>query len=419
MLHRIFAHYQATPISKKISHFTLLATLVFIGDASLAYFVPNYIETTFQSSVVMGLVMATSSLVGLLADLLLPQLLPRLSVKKALLLTSIFQLTFIGVLLLTLLSPRLWLFFLAMASWGLYFEFLAFSAKIFVTKKVPHPMNSIAWANIIFGRSLSYVVGPVLVTALIFRGNLTVLLTVLVISLLAQLASVLFPIKPTAQEKQTENMISTPHPWQEIKYWGTLFKVAWPALLITFLFSVIDATFWTIGTILAISLENVFFYAFLFLPLYVIPMVLSQLILMKKAVSSNKERLAALFLLLGAVTLSLIGKQPGNWLLLLIALLTGFFNSLAYTLAEAMHTDLEDRMGVHRQHLIGLSNSLFSLGYVVGPILAGVLSGIYYEQFSFSIIGVGAALISLGVLVFAPKRTVLPQKEMQGWTLDD
>jgi MFS family permease len=123
MLRRIFAHHQTTPLTKKISHFTLLAALVFLADASLAYFVPNYIESTFQSSLIMGLVMSASSLVGLLADLVLPQLLPRLTVKRALLLTSVFQLAFIGTLLITLITPQLWLFFVAMACWGLYFEF--------------------------------------------------------------------------------------------------------------------------------------------------------------------------------------------------------------------------------------------------------------------------------------------------------
>ncbi|MFH2118205.1 MAG: MFS transporter, partial [Candidatus Paceibacterota bacterium] len=231
MLQRIFAYYQATPAIKKISHFTLLATLVFLADASLAYFIPNYIESTFNSSIVMGLVMSTSSLVGLGADIVLPQLLPRLTVKRALLLTSIFQLTFIGTLLISLLHPKLWLFFLAMACWGLYFEFLTFSAKIFVTKKVPHPMNSVAWANIMFGRSLSYVAGPVVVTALIFRGNLTVLLTVLAISLLAQLISLIFPIKITPLEQQEENTVKMPYPLKEFRRWKILSKADWPSLV--------------------------------------------------------------------------------------------------------------------------------------------------------------------------------------------
>ena len=418
MLQRIFAYYRTTPVAKKISHFTLLATLVFLGDASLSYFVPNYIENTFQNSFIMGLVISTSSLVGLAADLVLPQLMPRLSTKKALLFTTIFQLVFISTLLVTLFYPQLWLFFLAMACWGLYFEFLTFSTKIFVTKKVPHPMNSIAWANIMFGRSLSYVIGPIFVTSLIFRGNLTVLLTVLIISLLTQLVSLLFPVKTTTLEQQEENIFQTPKLLLEIKYWKKLTKTAWPALIITFLFSLIDAAFWTIGTVLAIKLENIFFYAFLFLPLYVIPMIFAQLILMKKAVGNHKERLAALFLLLGAITLSLINKQSNNWLLLLIAFTTGFFSSLAFTLTEAANTDLEDRMGIHRQHLIGFSNSLFSLGYIVGPFLAGLLSSLYHEQLSFSIIGMSTAIVSLGVLIFAPKRAILPQKEMQKWTED-
>ena len=398
-----------------MTHFTLLATLIFFGDASLAYFVPNYIEQTFHSSIIMGLVISSSSIVGLTTDIAFPQIFPSLSVKKSLLLTILFQLIFVGTLIATLFHPRLWLFLLAMASWGIYFEFLSFSSKIFVTKKVPHNLNSVAWASIMFGQSLSYILGPVVITLLILKGNFAVLMTILAIVLTAQIITLLFPIKNTAVEEKEEKIVKTPLLSQEFGYWKVLIKVAWPALVVTFLFALIDSSFWTIGAILAQKLESAFFYAFLFIPLYVLPMLFSQLILMKAKVTAGKEKYAALFLLLGTITLAMTGFSTGGVILLIIALTTGFFNSLAFPLAEASHTDLEDRMGIHRQHLIGLSSSVFSLGYIIGPLLAGFLSNAYHERFSFSIIGAIAAAASLLVLLLAPKRSVLPQKEIKEW----
>ena len=65
--------------------------------------------------------------------------------------------------------------------------------------------------------------------------------------------------------------------------------------------------------------------------------------------------------------------------------------------------------------MIGLSSSIYSLAFVIGPILAGALAFKFHEQLAFSIIGGIGMGISLLVLLLTPKRLLLPQKEIQKW----
>ncbi len=404
-----------TPLAKRIFHITVFITLVVLGEASLAYFVPNHIMNTFNNSALMGLIIATSSMVGLIADLTIPQLLPKLSVKRALSFTVFFQIMFAASLAVTMFIPSIPVFILAMGFWGIYFEFLSFTGKIFVATKVPRSHHSVAWANILFGRSLSYITGPIIISILLLGGEWPVLRAILGLVFGIQVLLLFLPPKTTPTEEIIEQPKEPPQIKKELGYWKTLLKTAWPAVSLVFLFGLLDASFWTIGAVLSEKLYATFELAYLIIPAYIFPAMLSNLALMKLAITSYKEKLGALFLILGASSAVIFGLQEPGPTLLLFSFGIGFFNSLAFNLAEATFSDLAERIGVHKQHMIGLSSSIYSLAFVIGPILAGALAFKFHEQLAFSIIGGIGMGISLLVLLLTPKRLLLPQKEIQKW----
>lgn len=61
---------------------------------------------------------------------------------------------------------------------------------------------------------------------------------------------------------------------------------------------------------------------------------------------------------------------------------------------------------------MGMESSIYSVGYIIGPILSGLLADIYGHQGVFLIMGIALGVISLLCLLFVPRKIYLPQKAL-------
>lgn len=116
----------------KVMMVSLVLFFVYLGDAMLSDWVPAYIQESVGKPWLMGLIISFSSMVGFVADLFLPQFLKKVSVEKMIVLAIGSSLIFCGLLLWSTYWPYVIIFLMAMAVWGVYYEFLAFgSSKYF------------------------------------------------------------------------------------------------------------------------------------------------------------------------------------------------------------------------------------------------------------------------------------------------
>ena len=79
--------------------------------------------------------------------------------------------------------------------------------------------------------------------------------------------------------------------------------------------------------------------------------------------------------------------------------------------------DLVSRMNRGREHLLGLSDSMMNIAYIVGPMLAGIISYIVGDYATFSVVGVGVAFLSFLLLFVMPRKLRLPQHEISSWSM--
>lgn len=400
------------PLWIRISGFLVVMFFVLLSDAILSDFVPVYVQNTVGSPLLMGYIMASSSLVGLLLDLIFPQLLRSSGVKKLAGMAMVGSLAFIASLFGSTFLPSMLILFAGMAAWGVYYELDSFMTKQFVADSAPAHARGAVWGIMGVFRNLAYFLGPLLGAGLVSFGDRGVLLIAGAILLIAYLFFMYVRIPQKTEEEGTEHEI---HVVAEIKHWISLGSVAWPVLMLSVLAGIIDAVFWTTGTLVNDMLAEVHPAGGWFLSVYMLPSLFVGFAIAKWGIYTGKKMWAERFLFVGGLTLMGIVLSQNVWWILGVVFVSSIFFGLSWPLVDAVYSDFAVRMKKGRKHMIGMSSSTLSLAYIIGPILAGSLAGHVGEVESFAWIG-GGVMVVAGVLLFiTPRKIRLPEKDIETW----
>ncbi len=396
----------------KVLTFSLVMFFVYLADAILSYWVPNFIQTSVTSSLLMGLIISFSSLFGLVTDLILPQIIQAISFKRLFTLGIITGLSFALILLFSTFVPHISVFLIAMAIWGLYYEFLGFANQQFVADSSPLKFRSAVWAIVITFKSLSYFLGPLIVGSFVIQNQRQPLYLALLfgaIGLVILTLSHRHHRHPLAITTNKVNLV------REIGHWATLFTHVWPVVILSLFLGLIDATFWTTGTVLNQALGEQNFWGQFFLPFYTLPSLFMGLVIARMKIYQHKKKIAEILLLVACLLFIALGFVTHIFLILGIVFLASILLSLVYPLTDAVYSDIICRMGRERQHLIGLSNSSISIAYIIGPTLAGLITQLVGEQRTFSVIGILGVITVTFLLTTTPRKLLLPQTKIKHW----
>jgi MFS family permease len=178
---------------------------------------------------------------------------------------------------------------------------------------------------------------------------------------------------------------------------------------------IIDAVFWTTGAIYTEELAQISFWGRWFLPIYALPSLFVGFIIAKKGVVSGKKKAALRFFLLSGIFLAMMGVYKNIYWQLLTVFCSSLALAISYPLVEGVYSDVIERMGRQRKHMIGLCSSTMSVSYIVGPILAGVVSSKVGSVTTFVYLGILVAVIALILIATTPRKLKLPQKEIKKW----
>ena len=387
---------------KRVSVFLVILFFVLLSDAVLSDWVPGYLQTTLGSSLKMGLMMAVSSVVGLFMDLIFPHVLRQSGVRRlaggAILGSLIF--------LLSMLSSTWWSYGLilvvGMAAWGIYYELDSFMTQQFVAGVAPRNERSSVWGVVGVVKNLAYFLGPVIGGYVASYGDRVVVLGAGGILFFAYL---IFLCMRLPRPEQVDIDFHGIHLKQELLHWVSLGRRVWPVLLVSLVGGLIDATFWTTGTTISGW----------FVSAYMLPFLFVGIIVAKWGIDVGKKRWAERFVLAGGLALMSLAVIENVWLQLICGFMVGLFLAMAWPLVDAVYTDLVARARKGRKHVMGMSAAAFSLAYVIGPIVAGWVSGIVGEVKTFALLGVLVVIVAGVLLIVTPKKLRLPQEEIQSW----
>jgi MFS family permease len=381
-----------------------------IYDASISYLSPIIITEGGYSKTELGLIIGCSSIIGALCDFLLSKYIRKPHYRRTYILMFVICLI---VPFILMQSKVLWLFLIAMGLWGLYFDLQNFSL-FDLTSRISNAESRAHNSGILnIFRTLGYVIAPIVIGLLIAESMdyqsyvflfVTIFLSIIFfITLRLQIKSSnlkqddLTEVEDDSEENGELNF------WYEIKLWKKIGVRILPVLIFSALINIFDAFFWTIGPILSESFSNFDSLNGLFLTADALPPLITGWFVGRIANKYGKKKTALVSFLIGALIMTSFCFISNPIFLLVAIFCASFFISFSLPALNSAYVDYISETRLREKEIEGLADFFTNIGYVIGPILAGVLADQFGNTQAFSIIGVIGALTVLMLLKFTPK----------------
>jgi hypothetical protein len=302
---------------------------------------------------------------------------------------------------------------LAMIVWGVYYEFSQFSHFNFVHAFLTKEEHAHAWGVISVFKATAYIVGPLLAGWLIGLGMNFAFKTVLVLVAVGFLGLAVFLKRNHKGQKTVGDEANHPGFWQELAIWRTLMAKVWPLWLFILAVFLIDASFWSVGTVLSEQLRQVHPLGGLLLPLYMLPSLLVGWLADKASRPWGKKRVAFLAGMSYGLLLLVVGLMPSPVGLLALVLIASTLGAVAVPEILAVFQDFVARSGVFGNEVISLERSAENLAYILGPVLAGGIALVMGFQETFTVMGGILFLAASLAFLVVPRKIRLPQQELE------
>jgi MFS family permease len=410
---RFIGEIAGDQIFPRVLSLSVILFFIFLGDAILSYWVPNFLQESLNgSSLVMGLVFSFSSIVGLVTDLVFPSLLKSFTVKRLVLCAGLLGVAFLGMLMVGTKLPNIWVFLIAMSIWGIFYEFLGFGSQQFIADSVPLKLRASGWAILGTFKNLAFFFGPIIAGWLLLSGKY-VLAGVTGFFMISGIT--ILTLVSKKHERPISIQISEVNLWRELDHWRVLFVHVWPIIILSIFIGLIDATFWTTGAVWMKTLSEESVWGNFLLPVYQMPALFMGFVVAKWGIYKGKKKMAMKFLALSSIFLILLVFNLPIPIYILCIFMSSLMLGVAYPLIDATYSDIVARMGRERKHLVGLSNSTSTIAYIIGPVVAGYSSGIVGSKATFAMVGAATLVVSVILFFVTPKKLKLPESEIETW----
>lgn len=387
--------------------FALVILFWAIFDGIVSYITPLLIQQQGFSNSAIGLIIGFSSVAGAAFDFFIYKVFKNTNFRRIILV--MFAICFIYPLLLWQ-AKSVWLFLFAMAIWGIYYDLYGFGTFDFVAKYIKRKNNSSSFGIIQVFKSLGNIIGPLVVGYIIVKN---VDWRPFVFSWVALLIGFVFFIylliimrKQRAIDNLPAQQTSPRNMFTQFRLWNKLGGLLRPVLIMAFYYHIIDAFFWTLIPLYAES-TNYQQFGGLFLAAYSLPALVAGWFVGSATKKFGKKRTAYASLLTGSLILSSFFFIQNPIVLIVSVFLASCFIKLTHPAINSSFADYINDAPQVEVEIEGLEDFSSNVGYIVGPILAGVLADLFGIQAAFGVLGLVGALLALVLLVFGPKHIII------------
>jgi MFS family permease len=363
--------------------------------------------TEHMSVGTMGVILGTSSIAGAVFDFLISKFFPSTNFRR------VFLIMFAVALVYPLIlwqATAMWMFLVAMALWGFYYDLHNFGNFDFVGRNVDPKEHSSSFGVISVFQSLGYMLAPILTGLVIGEvvnwEPFALAWIFLVIGLGFFL--VLLRLTRTKQIKKTKeapaqkiNFLGELHLWQSVG------KRIFPILILTMFLNIVDAFFWTIGPLYAESFTAFGDFEGVILTAYTLPSLLIGWFVGSFTAKLGKKHAGFLSFAVGSGFLTLLAIIENPFLIVATIFVASAAISMAWPAINGIYADYISESPRVEKEIEGVEDFFTNMGYVIGPMLAGFLAEAFGNSNSFALIGAVGIIAGLLLLVFTPKKLSL------------
>lgn len=389
--------------------FSSALAVLSLADAIMSYSAPLLIEKlTSGNDTMMGVVLASSSMIGICMDFLFAKLFPQKNSWFFLRLIFIFAFYFPLPFLLFHSIPAA---VIGMLAWGIYFEAMVFANFHAIHETVPVAEHSWAWGTASVIRTLAWVAGPILASALYgYDPVLPVRFAIGTYALSLVLFGILGWVGVYRKKTGHVEVQKAPHSFgTEFAIWKTYGKTLWPLIGFTMLFFLIESAFFSIGPLFAEHLKELHPLGGFFVSIYSIPGLFVGFMITRLSAPYGKKRLAYASAVLAGISFLLLGFGSGIWFILSMTFIASIGLCIWYPAISAVFEDYVARAKGFGNDLIGLTAMAGSFSYILGPILNGFLSDRIGHQKVFAFWGAVSLVYALFLFIHVKRKVKLPQ----------
>jgi len=306
-------------------------------------------------------------------------------------------------------AKSIWIYLIAMALWGLYYDLHNYGTFDFVGLYTEKKEHSSSFGVIQVFQALGYMLAPLFAGLLISEvvGPRPFILSYifLVLALIFFLLLLFFLRKEPDKGTSTSSESRCPN-ITFLKEFRLLKKVGYiilPVLCLTLVLNIIDAFFWTVGPLLAESLVELKGFEGLFMVAYSLPFLMVGWFVGGITKKLGKKRTAIISVLIGSAILSILFLIQQPMVIILVTFIASFFIALAWPANNGSYADYITETPLVEKEIEGVTDFYTNIGYVIGPILAGYLAENVGNIEAFSILGLIGLVAAVILLKVTPK----------------
>lgn len=381
--------------------FCIIIFLIALFEGVVAYTVPVRLSESI-SFTQLGFVLAFSSITGAIFDFVFSKYFPNFNFRRLFLYLILTASVFLAVFTK---ANNIVTYLIAMGLWGIYYDLFMFSKADYIAHNSNETSRTKNWGRVNILYSLGYILAPVLASILLLQTNNAFLIIMASILLIA-LSLILILRTKHKESVQSIAIVSKKVNVsfkQEFISWKRIIKILFPVFLFVFYLTLLNAVFWTAGPIYSEEMANEGYIGSLFMFVYALPTLFAGLLAHKLSKRFGKKRTAFLMIFLLSLLLIVFSLAEIFSLRLILIFFISCFEVIAFILINATLTDYVAESNEVENEIVAVNDFFTNIGYIVGPIFAGLLLDMVGISWLYGFLGVITIIFIVIVAKMTPR----------------